>query len=196
MNIDKFKKIENYGAIRSHINCIWTDEDFLNFTWVETIQTKEVPKDDPWESFTTSMKYQLEELHQSWNIPDNSTWHLMAHKPELTERLRSVLDNFKQKTISYNFIKITPGHMLVWHYDTYATFVNRNDLTFEDSENIKRSAVLMNDWDIGQVIQVGNDVIAHWKAGDVITWDSFAWHGTANFGKSDMVVMQVSYIDE
>jgi hypothetical protein len=196
MNLEKFNHIENYGATRSHIDAQWTNSDFLGFEWVETVQTNEVPHNDPWDSFTTDMKFQLEELHKSWRVPDASTWHLMAHKPELTERLTPILDHFKQKTVSYNFIKITPGHMLVWHYDTYATFVNRNDLTFADSENIKRSAVLMNNWDVGQVIQIGHDIITHWTAGDVITWDSFAWHGTANFGRSDMIVMQVSYIDE
>ena len=196
MNLEKFNNLENYGATKSHIEPLWTNSDFLGFEWVETVQTKEVPHDDPWNSFTTDMKYQLEALHTSWRIPDASTWHLMSHKPELNERLLPILDHFKQQTVSYNFIKITPGHMLAWHYDTYATFVNRHDLTFEDSENIKRSAVLMNDWDVGQVVQVGHDIITHWKAGDVITWDSFAWHGTANFGRADMLVMQVSYIDE
>ncbi len=195
MNLDKFNQLENYGATRSHVECTWSHND-LNFDWVETVQTREVPTDDPWDSFTTDMKYQLEKLHHSWGIPDSSTWHLMAHKPELNEKLQPILDNFKQKTISYNFIKITPGRMLVWHYDTYATFVNRHDLTFDDAENIKRSAVLMTDWNVGQVIQIGKDTITKWTAGDTITWDSFAWHGACNFGPSDMIVMQVSYIDE
>lgn len=195
MNLDKFNQLTNYGATKTHINCTWDTSD-LNFNWVETVQTKEVPRDDPWDSFTTDMKYQLEELHHSWGVPDASTRHWMAFRPQLNNKLHAVLDHFKQSTISYNFIKITSGHMLVWHYDTYATFVRNQNLTINDAENIKRSAVLMTDWVVGQVIQIGNDVITHWKAGDVITWDSFAWHGTCNFGPGDMIVMQVSYIDE
>ena len=193
MNLDKFKHLGNYGATKAHINCTWDTSD-LNFEWVETIQTKEVPKDDPWDSFTTDMKYHLQDLHHSWGVPDSSTYHLMALRPELNPKLKFILDHFKTQKFSYNFIKITPGHMLVWHYDTYATFVKGQQLTIDDAENIKRSVVLMSDWDVGQVIQIGNDIITHWKAGDVITWDSFAWHGTCNFGPSDMIVMQVSYI--
>lgn len=195
MNLDKFNKLENYGAIKSHINCTWSNDD-LKFDWVETIQTKEVPVDDPWDSFTTDMKHSLEHLHRSWGVTDNSTWHLMAHKPQLNDKLQPILDQFPYETLSYNFIKITPGHMLVWHYDTYATFVHRKNLTFENAEKIKRSAVMMNDWSVGQVIQIGKELFGHWRAGDVYTWESFAWHGTANFGPEEMIVMQVSYLDE
>lgn len=195
MNLDKYLNLYKYPATKTTVSRTWTDSD-LNFNWVETVQTKEVPKDDPWDSFTTDMKYTLEELHSSWGVPDSSTWHLMAHKPELNENLRPILDYFPYTTLSYNFIKITPGHMLVWHYDTYATFVHRKNLTFEHAEKIKRSAVMMNNWAPGQVVQVGDEVLANWRAGDVYTWESFAWHGTANFGAQAMIVMQVSYLDE
>lgn len=195
MNLDKFNNLSNYNAVKSSVYCTWTEEDLL-FDWVETVQLNEVPKDDPWDSFTTDMKYALEKLHRGWNVPEESTWHLMAHNPKLNERLKPILDSFPYKTLSYNFIKITPGHMLVWHYDTYATFVHRKDLTFEHAEKIKRSAVMMNPWSPGQVVQVGNELFSHWRAGDVFTWKSFAWHGTANFGGNDMIVMQVSYLNE
>jgi hypothetical protein len=193
--LEKFNNIAQYGTTRSTIPVTWTDDD-LNFEWLETVQTLEVPVNDPWDSFTTDMKYELQELHSGWKVPDASTWHLMAHKPELNDNLKPILNHFSYKNLSYNFIKITPGHMLVWHYDTYATFVHRNDLTFADADKIKRSAILMNDRDRGQIIEVGNNIIAHWKAGSVLTWESFAWHGAANFGPTDMIVMQISYLDE
>ena len=86
--------------------------------------------------------------------------------------------------------------MLVWHYDTYATFVRRKNLSKEHAEKIKRSAVIMTSWDVGQVIQIGDEFLSHWSAGDVFTWESFAWHGVCNFGKSEIIAMQVSYLDE
>jgi hypothetical protein len=195
MDLEKFKDLTKYNAVKFRIDCTWTSND-LNFDWIETVQTKEVPDDDPWDSFTTDMKRDLEEIHKEWKIPDQSTWHLMSHCPSLNENLKTILDKFPYKTLSYNFIKITPGHMLVWHFDTYATFVHRKNLTIEYAETIKRSVILMNDWDVGQVIQIGNELLGNWTAGDVYTWESFAWHGTCNFGKSDIIAMQISYLDE
>lgn len=195
MNLDKFNNISKFNAIKSNIPCTWSDVD-LDLDWVETIQTKEVPADDPWESFTTEMKYSLEKLHKEWKINDQSTWHLMAHCPELNTNLKVILNHFPYNTLSYNFIKITPGHMLVWHYDTYATLVHRKNLSLEHAEKIKRSVIMMNDWDVGQVIQIGDELLGHWTAGDVYTWESFAWHGTCNFGRSEIIAMQVSYLDE
>ena len=195
MNLSKFNDHSKFNAIKSKVPCTWSLED-LEFDWVETIQTQEVPTNDPWDSFTTDMKYALETLHKEWKIPDQSTWHLMAHYPILNKNLKSILDHFPYDFLSYNFIKITPGHMLVWHYDTYATFVRRKNLSKEHAEKIKRSAVIMTSWDVGQVIQIGDEFLSHWSAGDVFTWESFAWHGVCNFGKSEIIAMQVSYLDE
>ena len=55
---------------------------------------------------------------------------------------------------------------------------------------------MMNDWKFGQVIQIGNEVISHWSQGDTFSWPNSTWHGASNFGGSDLVVMQVSYLNE
>lgn len=196
--MNKIKQYENWQEFspqKTKLPCTWTDKD-LEFDWVETIQTDEVPKNDVWESYTTTQKYFLAELHKNWGVPDESTVHYMSFNPQLTEEFASIIEPFKQYNYSCNLLKLTPGHMLVWHFDTYATFVKRKDIQQESADNIKRSAVMMTDWDCGQVLQVGNEVLSHWKKGDVFTWFSYTWHGTCNFGKSDMILAQVSYLCE
>jgi hypothetical protein len=55
---------------------------------------------------------------------------------------------------------------------------------------------MMSDWDRGQMLQVGNKVYTHWKKGDTYTWKSDVWHGMCNFGPSDCVVAQITFLDE
>jgi hypothetical protein len=193
--IEKYNNWEQFRPTKTAVAANWNLED-LNFEWHKTIQTNEVPEDDVWESHTTIQKRYLEDLHKSWGVPGDSTKHYMSFSPELTGVFSSILEPFANYNYSCNLLKLTPGHMLVWHFDTYATFVNRKNVSEEESENIFRSAVMLTDWDCGQVIQIGNEMVSHWKKGDVFTWPSYTWHGTSNFGKSDMIVAQVSYLYE
>lgn len=194
-SIKKFANWKNYKPIKSKINATWLTAD-LNFDWIHTVQTDEVPTDDVWNSYTTDQKYLLSKLHKRWNIPDSSTAHWMCFEPKLPPALLPILDLFKKHNYSFNLLKLTPGHMLAWHFDTYATFVKRKTVLQSDAEKIKRSVIMLTPWDCGQVIQIGDELLSHWSPGSVFTWDSYAWHGTANFGKSDMIVAQVSYLYE
>lgn len=194
-SINKFKNWTVCNPIKTQIKATWKISD-LNFAWTNTVQTDEVPINDVWNSYTTKQKYFLAELHASWGIPDKSTEHWMCFEPILKENLLPILDPFKKYAYSYNILKLTPGHMLAWHFDTYATFVRRKQVNEYDAAKIKRSVVMLTPWDCGQVIQIGNDVLSHWNPGNTFTWNSYTWHGTANFGKSDMIVAQVSYLHE
>ena len=193
--LSSFENWKDFKSLKTSIPATWTDSDLI-FDWHLTVQTNEVPDNDPWESFTTPQKHHLKKLHLSWGTPPASTEHWMSFSPTLTGELSTILDHFDYETMSHNALKLPPGRMLMWHFDTYATFVNRKNIDQTDALKIKRSAIMMQDWDFGQVIQIGNEMISHWKQGDVFTWESYTWHGTANFGKSDMIVLQLSYIDD
>lgn len=192
--LKKYETWEKFKAQISKVNSNW-NFDPKKFEWHKTVQTDEVPKNDVWESYTTTQKYFLADLHKSWGIPDESTVHYMSFNPDLTGDLNSITEPFKKYNYSCNLLKLTAGHMLAWHFDTYATFVKRKNIIQRDAENIKRSAVMLTDWDCGQVIQIGNEVFSHWTKGDVFTWMSYTWHGVCNFGKSDMILAQISYLD-
>jgi len=193
--MDSLKKYENwkeFGCLKTSVDANWSSED-IKFEWEKTIQTDEVPKDDVWDSYSTDQKYILADLHSAWGIPDISTEHYMSFSPMLIDKFLTILQPFENYNHSHNLLKLTPGHMLVWHFDTYATFIKRKNIPQADADSIKRSAILMTDWDCGHVIQIGNEVLSHWKKGDVFTWDSYTWHGACNFGKTDMILAQISY---
>lgn len=196
--MNKIKQYENWQEFspqKTKLPCTWTDKD-LEFDWVETIQTDEVPEQDAWDIFTTDQKYYLQNLQKSWGVSDSATKHWMSFKPPLSKSMSHILDPYKKYCHSYNLLKLTPGNMLVWHFDAYATFVKRENLTEDTADNIFRSVVMLSDWDCGHVLQVGNDVTSHWKAGDVFTWQSYTWHGLCNFGKKDIVLAQISFLKD
>jgi hypothetical protein len=178
----------------SSVPVTW-DPTNIDIPWEKVIQTEEVPIDDPWDSYTTDLKHQLSKLHNEWKIPNESVVHYMSFLPSLELGLKQILEFFKNYNYSYNFLKLTPGHMVVWHFDTYATFVKNKNISQDNAHNIKRSVVLLTSGSFGHVIQVGKDVFSNWNAGDVVTWNNDTWHGACNFGKDDMILMQVTYIE-
>ena len=192
-NSDKYVNWRKYSAEQTSYPKVW---DKIDVKWEEVTQTKEVVNSDPWDIYTTDLKNELADLHTLWNIPDESVKHYMSIRPELKDGLETLLEPFKDYTYNYSLLKLTAGHMIVWHFDTYATFVKHNDIQQSESNKIKRTAIMLTDWSFGHILQVGAEVFSNWKAGDAFTWVNDTWHGACNFGKDDMIVMQVTYIDE
>lgn len=188
-----FVKWQKTGGIRTSIPVTWNDE-YTSLPWVETYQTNEVPTNDKWNTISTDLKLQLESLYQEWNVCKESTLHYMALNPDLHPNLEKILDNFDVHRRHYNFLKLTPSHQLFWHFDSYATFTKNFNVSEKDFSKITRSAVILTPWSFGQVIQVGGNVYSDWNQGDVISWIGDVWHGAANFGTQDLVVMQVTYL--
>jgi hypothetical protein len=189
-----FKNWQKTGGIHTSVPVTWSPEDLSSFEWLETYQTHEVPKDDKWNTHATDLKIQLEDLYAEWHVPKEPTLHYMCLAPALSAGLQKAYDSFDAGKKHYNFLKITPGHVSFWHFDSYATFVKHNDIDVKRHKDIQRSAVMMTDWCFGQVLQIGGTVYSGWNAGDVFTWVGDTWHGAANFGIEDFTVMQVTYL--
>jgi hypothetical protein len=167
-----------------------------NFDWQETYMIDEVPKDDIWNNFATEKKLKLENHYIDLNMPKECSKHYMAFNPVLDKDLTQHLDPFLDKLYHYNFLKLTPGYNLWWHYDSYSTFVKHNNITEGQAENINRTIVMLTPWAHGQVLQIGDKTIANWNVGDTFSWSAYTWHGVGNFGFTDFIVMQITWIDK
>jgi hypothetical protein len=174
----------------------WNSNDLLTLDWQATYMTDEIPEDSSWDTFATKNKKALEAMYKQWGVPKEGSLHYMCIRPELTKGLGSIIAPYAHMKFNYNFLKLTPGCSLMWHFDTYATFVKFNNIDEDDVHNVCRTVVMMNDWDRGQVLQVGEEVYTHWSAGDTYTWKGDTWHGMANFGPSDCIVSQITFLDE
>ena len=174
----------------------WNKNDLLTLPWSPTYMTDEIPEDSSWDTFATKNKKALEAMYAQWGVPKEGSLHYMSIRPELTKGLASIIAPYAHLHFNYNFLKLTPGCSLMWHFDTYATFVKYNQISEDDAHNVCRTVVMMDDWDRGQVLQVGEEVYTHWEAGDTYTWKGDTWHGMANFGPTDVVVAQITFLDE
>ena len=97
----------------------------------------------------------------------------------------------------------TTGQMLVEHIDNFAGRQERANsfkVTRLDKhpEVIRRFAIMLDDWKLGQVFQLGNATWTQWRAGDCITWE---WqnipHATCNMGWEDRPMLQLTgYVTE
>ena len=97
--------------------------------------------------------------------------------------------------MDYSFVAIMkqdPGHFNPLHFDTYHTVVDRANLSEDDRFKVKRYLMFLEDWDWGHFVQVGNNVLTNWKAGQIYTWNYGMYHLTANAGKSTKWTCQIT----
>lgn len=174
----------------------WTDSDLLTLPWKITYQIDEIPPEDNWDTFATHNKLATEAMYKAWGVPKEGGKHYMSIRPRLTKGLSSLISPYTDKRFNYNFLKLPSGCQLMWHFDTYATFVKFNNITEKEYPDVCRTAIMLQDWDRGQMLQVGDNVYTHWKAGDTFTWKGDVWHGMCNFGPSDCVIGQITFLDE
>ena len=95
------------------------------------------------------------------------------------------------------------GQILVEHIDNFAAREERED-SFKiinidkQPELMRRFAIMLDDWKLGQVFQLGTANFHQWRKGDCITWD---WkdipHATCNMGWEDRPMLQITgYVTE
>jgi hypothetical protein len=173
----------------------WKNSDLESLPWTPTYITDEIPSDDSWDTFATKNKLWLEEQYRKWGIPKESGLHYMSIRPDLNENLKSILTAYQNKNFNYNFLKLTPGCQLTWHFDTFSTFVKYNNIKENDIDRVNRTVVMMTDWDHGQVLEIDGKVFFDWKSGDTFTWKGYTWHGLCNFGPSDIIVAQITFYE-
>jgi hypothetical protein len=90
------------------------------------------------------------------------------------------------------------GQMTVEHIDNFLMLRVSNgdtDLSVkpDDTNSMKRFAIMLADWQRGQVFMVGNGFFHQWRAGDCITWEGFDMpHSTCNMGWEDRPMLQIT----
>lgn len=92
----------------------------------------------------------------------------------------------------------TTGQMLHFHIDNFAARPEREN-SFKVTEIdknpklMRRFAIMLDDWKMGQAWMFGNNMLWGWKAGACITWD---WqdmpHATVNAGWEDRPLLQIT----
>jgi hypothetical protein len=173
---------------------VWHQKDLDQLQWNETYCIEELPVDDLWDTSATRFKLWQEDLYKVWGHIKPATQHFMCFEPQLDFDLTDILAKIGSTNGSFtlNFMKIPVGRIIPWHCDTYGYVIKKFNVPDNRITDIQRTILFMQDWSFGQVVQFGNSILSHWKAGDVYTWQHEAWHGLANFGSKDIVIMQIT----
>jgi hypothetical protein len=110
-----------------------------------------------------------------------------AHDIELFQKISEYL-GIKQSIMRFH--NQTTGQMLHLHLDILD---DRTNLKVKKASARRRFAIMLADWQLGQIFQIGNANFTQWQAGDCITWE---WqdmpHSTANMGWWDRPMLQLS----
>jgi|TARA_B100000131_G_C17691880_1_gene441027 hypothetical protein len=85
------------------------------------------------------------------------------------------------------------GQVNPWHYDTNSYLVSKYGI--EDKTKIYRYLIFLEDWDIGQILQIDNEVVSNWKQGDCYTWEYGTYHLSMNGGRKTKYTMQITGVE-
>ena len=95
-----------------------------------------------------------------------------------------MIDQTNLKNASIGIIKVAPGHVIPWHYDSYVFYKKINNV--EEEKMWKDISFSLFNWHWGHIYQIGNNVISNWKKGECYTWPTFRYHLAANAGIKDL----------
>ena len=112
------------------------------------------------------------------------------------EKLKDILgqNNFQKLGIDMDrslvrLLEYLPGQCLPLHSDGLEGFKN-----LYKQDNPKRFFVAVSDWDWGHVLQVHDNIISNWKAGDTYVIPANVFHASANFGIAPKYTLTITGI--
>ncbi len=92
--------------------------------------------------------------------------------------------------LSWSFYKMTTGVVLPRHTDEFVRF--KEMYKIPKGYQIGRILILLEDWKPGHYLDLGDDAIVHWKAGDYGWWTEHGPHTAANIGTEDRYTLQLT----
>lgn len=90
----------------------------------------------------------------------------------------------------YAVHSIPPGHLLPNHSDNYATYCQRRMPTSADQ--IVRVIVFLQAWQPGHILQIGQQILTSWHAGEWASWTGSTPHLAANLGHTNRYTLQIT----
>ena len=98
--------------------------------------------------------------------------------------------HFPWRYFSWSVYRMGPGTTLPNHRDTYARF--REIYNVQDPTQIFRAVVFLENWQSGHYLEINEDPVVEWAAGETIIWRNDTRHLAANMGKTDRYTLQIT----
>lgn len=112
-------------------------------------------------------------------------------EPDISFSLDEIVTNFSfLSNIKIAVNLFTPGQYIPLHADKYEKFIKINQLSNADS--IVRIILMLEDYAPGQFLQIENNIVSSWRAGDWFSWKSSANHAFYNLSKHNRYSLQIT----
>lgn len=93
--------------------------------------------------------------------------------------------------IGTSYYCMQTGTVLPLHSDLYTKYIDLFQLRGRE-QNIRRAIVMLEDWQSGHYLEIMNQAISHWSAGQVIEWTYDTPHMAANIGLANRYTLQIT----
>ena len=125
----------------------------------------------------------LDHIENGYNKHNSRYTQWIDNRDNLPIEFETIKDISGLNYATIACFKQDPGNTNPWHFDTYQGAVgNKGNISENDRHKIQRYLLFLEDWHWGHFLQVGNNVLFHWKAGDIYTWKYGMYHLSTNGG--------------
>jgi hypothetical protein len=144
--------------------------------------------DETFEEWDSSMSQEMKKVYSynkayGYTSANTVSWKTTCKQPQLHMSWEQrILDQLPLiHPVSTPTLQRT-GDLMPWHKDRYYYFKQNYP---SDQEYVIRFLLFPQNWQIGHFLQVGNSILSHWMAGDVVVWHPDRMHLSVNVGMNN-----------
>lgn len=132
----------------------------------------------------------LDHVHHGYTEHNTKMNYMRQTYQETPDCIKKILDQTGLTNASVGIIRLKPGNIIPWHYDSYIYYNETNQNS--GKKNPERHIIFPESWHWGHIYQIGNNVISNWKGGDRYSWPNLRYHLAANVGIKDFIMLAVT----
>jgi hypothetical protein len=155
--------------IKGSILPVWTEDDYINLPWFENESHEE-----KFNATVDTKLYDVGVLICNENLP-RVFYNILS------------FFNIDKPVVAVN--KLTPGRVLPYHRDKFATYIKRNNIN--DTDTIVRYIVFLHEQKAGHQLWI-EDQFCTGDAGSYFGWEGDSIHMAANLGWEDRYILQIT----
>jgi hypothetical protein len=116
---------------------------------------------------------------------------MRSAQPSWNKTIVEVFEQMDWQDIGTSYYRMAPGTILPTHQDLYKKYIDLFDLAGQE-HTIHRAVIFLEDWQPGHYLEVLDQPVVKWCAGDVVEWIYDTPHMAANMGSTPRYTLQVT----
>ena len=116
---------------------------------------------------------------------------MRGRQPSWNHRFIEHFTDLGWHNIGTSYYRMTSGTVMPVHQDRYLKYIDLFDLQGQE-HTIRRALVLLQDWQSGHYLEVGDRPLVDWRAGTVAEWCYDTPHMAANIGLTPRYTLQIT----